>query len=105
MLDRAGALRDQLEALAPPPDTSTQRRRNTNTEEEDNVVDNDQAADSKPTLESASRALLTAAMEMQRADAAPTAVQVAACATARKDYQTVMARFAAVRAKVQANSR
>jgi photosystem II stability/assembly factor-like uncharacterized protein len=105
MLDRAGALRDEIEALAPPPDTSTQRRRNTNTEEEDNVVDNDEAAESKPTLESASRALLTAAMDMQRADVAPTAVQVAACAAARKDYGAVMARFAAVRAKVQSNSR
>jgi hypothetical protein len=49
--------------------------------------------------------LLTAAMDMQRADVAPTAVQVAACAAARKDYGAVMARFAAVRAKVQSNSR
>jgi photosystem II stability/assembly factor-like uncharacterized protein len=46
-----------------------------------------------PTLESASNALLGAAMAMQGADATPTGTQVAACARARAQADTVMARW------------
>jgi photosystem II stability/assembly factor-like uncharacterized protein len=46
-----------------------------------------------PTLESASRAALSAAMAMQDADTPPTAAQVAACTRARALVNTVMARW------------
>jgi photosystem II stability/assembly factor-like uncharacterized protein len=48
---------------------------------------------SAPTLESVSAAMLAAAMAMQAADLAPTAREVAACANARRDSTTVMARW------------
>ncbi|HEV8197682.1 MAG TPA: hypothetical protein VGP87_13640, partial [Gemmatimonadales bacterium] len=46
-----------------------------------------------PTLESASTALLAAAMAMQGADVAPTSAQVAACDRARAQAAEVMARW------------
>ncbi|MFI5213862.1 MAG: hypothetical protein ACHQU8_04925, partial [Gemmatimonadales bacterium] len=54
-----------------------------------------------PTLESASAALLAAAMAMQNADLAPTAAQVAACDRARAAAAPVMARWARLRADVR----
>jgi photosystem II stability/assembly factor-like uncharacterized protein len=107
MIENAGPLKAELESLAPPPDTSTQRRRNVNTEEEedDDAGEADVADAKAPSLESASRALLTAAMAMQRAETTPTAAEVAACADARKDYHAVMARYDALSAKIHANTR
>jgi hypothetical protein len=46
-----------------------------------------------PTLQSVSTAMLAAAMAMQGAEVAPTAREVAACATARTQSATVMARW------------
>jgi len=45
------------------------------------------------TLESVSTAMMAAALAMQSADVAPTARDVAACANARRDSATVMARW------------
>lgn len=50
-----------------------------------------------PSLESASNALLAAAMAMQGADVAPTAAQTAACAAARALYAKVMAQWTGIR--------
>jgi photosystem II stability/assembly factor-like uncharacterized protein len=59
-----------------------------------------------PTLESASNALLGAAMALQGADVTPTAAQVAACARARTQAATVLARWARIkRAAAQSRSR
>jgi hypothetical protein len=52
-----------------------------------------------PNLESAASALMGAAMSMQRADATPTAVEVAACTSARKDAAAVMAKWDALRTR------
>jgi hypothetical protein len=80
-----------------------------NTEEEEDEDAGEADADAMdappPTLESASRALLAAAMAMQRGETTPTAAEVAACAEARKDFHVVMARFDAVSAKIHANTR
>ncbi len=46
-----------------------------------------------PTLQSAGAAMLAAAMAMQGADAAPTAREIAACATARAQAATVMGKW------------
>ncbi len=99
MLANAGALRAQIESLAPAPDTSARRRRNLNTEEEEDEADVEAVApEPKPTLESVSRSLLDAAMAMQRADVAPTAAQVEDCAKARNEFHAVMAKFASLTA-------
>jgi len=50
-----------------------------------------------PTLESASNALLAAAMALQRAEVTPTAAQVAACAKAREQSRAVLTRWTALR--------
>ena len=50
-----------------------------------------------PTLEGASTAMMTAAMAMQGADAAPTANEVAACDRARAQARAVMPRWTALR--------
>ena len=50
-----------------------------------------------PTLESASTAMLAAAMAMQRADVTPTANQVAACARAREQSRAVLQRWTALK--------
>jgi photosystem II stability/assembly factor-like uncharacterized protein len=50
-----------------------------------------------PTLESASNALLAAAMAMQSADVAPTANQIAACTAARAEAVTTLARWTALK--------
>src|SRR4051812_7851888 len=55
-----------------------------------------------PSLEAASNALQAAAMAMQSAEVAQTAAQVAAAASARTDARTVMARWAAVKARAAA---
>jgi hypothetical protein len=52
-----------------------------------------------PTLGGVSSSLLGAAMAMQAADVAPTASEVAACVRARSDLATVMARWAALKAR------
>jgi hypothetical protein len=51
------------------------------------------AADASPTLDGVSTTLMAAAMAMQGADVAPTAREVAACASARRHAATVMARW------------
>jgi photosystem II stability/assembly factor-like uncharacterized protein len=50
-------------------------------------------APAAPTLQSVSTEMLAAAMSMQAAESAPTAREVAACATARTNAATVMARW------------
>ena len=50
-----------------------------------------------PSLEAVSNTLLTAAMAMQNADVAPTAVQIAACAAAREQAASVLPRWYALR--------
>jgi hypothetical protein len=50
-----------------------------------------------PTLESVSASLLSAAMAMQSAEVAPTAVQVAACVKARVEMARVMAKWSALK--------
>jgi hypothetical protein len=50
-----------------------------------------------PSLETASTALLAAAMAMQRADVAPTAAQIAAASRARADAAAVMARWTTIK--------
>ena len=55
-----------------------------------------------PSLEAVSNALQAAAMAMQAAEVAPTAVQLAAANAARAQAKPVMARWAAVQAKVKA---
>ena len=52
-----------------------------------------------PNLESAASALMGAGMSMQRADATPTAVEVTACTSARKDAAAVMAQWNALRTR------
>ncbi|MBL0169780.1 MAG: glycoside hydrolase [Gemmatimonadaceae bacterium] len=55
-----------------------------------------------PSLETVSNMLLAAAMGMQAADFAPTAVQIAACAAARKQAAAVMPEWSAARAGIAA---
>jgi len=50
-----------------------------------------------PTLESVSTAMLAAAMAMQRAEVAPTAAQITACAKAREQSRMVLPRWAALK--------
>ncbi len=52
-----------------------------------------------PTLNGVSQSLMSAAMSMQEAEAAPTARQVAACDAARAQLQDVMGRWKAVQAR------
>jgi len=54
-------------------------------------------ATSTPSLEAVSNAMLTAAMAMQNADVAPTAVQIAACAAARAQGALVLPQWNALR--------
>ena len=60
------------------------------------------AATATPTLEAVSNALQAAAMGMQGAEVAPTAVQVAAAAAARRQYVTTMGRWTLARTKAKA---
>jgi len=55
------------------------------------------AATAPPTLESASAALLAAAMAMQRAEVAPTAGQIAAAARARTQAAAALRQWTALR--------
>jgi hypothetical protein len=57
------------------------------------------AAAQAPTLESASSALMAAAMAMQGADVAPTAGQVATAAKARADARVVMQKWSGLKAR------
>jgi hypothetical protein len=81
-LDSGSALRAQVESLAPAP-----RPRGRGFFGRPNPAE-------PPTLESASNALLQAAMALQGAEVAPTAAQVAACDRARTQAATVLARWA-----------
>ncbi len=83
----SGALRAQVESLAPPAPPPGARRGPF------------QAEPRAPTLESASSGALAAAMAMQDADVAPTAAQVAACARARTQVNAVLARWRRVQAR------
>ena len=60
------------------------------------------AAASSPSLETVSNAMQGAAMGIQGADVAPTAVQIAACAAARKMAATAMPEWASMKAAVTA---
>ena len=60
------------------------------------------AATATPTLEAVSNALQAAAMGMQGAEVAPTAVQVAAAAAARRQYVTTMGRWTLARTRAKA---
>ncbi len=52
-----------------------------------------------PSLQSATGTLMSAAMAMQAADAAPTAAEIAGCASARSELRTVMARWTTLRTR------
>ncbi len=82
----AAALRAEIEALAPPPAPPTSRFFGP-------------APSGPPTLQGASRALMAAAMSMQEAEMPATARQVAACDEARAQFEDVMARWNALRAR------
>ena len=60
------------------------------------------AGTSEPSLETVSNAMLAAAMSMQAADTPPTAVQIAACAAARKASAEVMPKWTKVKAALAA---
>lgn len=60
------------------------------------------AGTSGPSLETVSNMLLAAAMSMQAADTPPTAVQIAACAAARKASADVMPKWTKVKAALAA---
>ncbi len=60
------------------------------------------AATATPTLEAVSNALQAAAMGMQGGEVAPTAVQVAAAAAARRQYVTTMGRWTLARTRAKA---
>jgi len=88
----ADAVRQELEALAP---SGLQRNIRGGFRRRG-------AAPATPTLEAVSNTMQTAAMAMQGADVAPTAVQVAACANARAQGRAAMARWTAVRTRANA---
>jgi hypothetical protein len=46
--------------------------------------------------------MITAAMSMQAADAAPTAREVAACADAQRQFAAIMGKWTALKAQVAA---
>jgi photosystem II stability/assembly factor-like uncharacterized protein len=87
---RPAGLRAQLDSLAPAP------RRGGGTR---GVGRPGPAA--PPSLESASSALLAAAMAMQSAEVTPTAAQVAACERAQAQAAQVMARWTRLRAELR----
>src|SRR5256885_660153 len=80
----SGAARAQVESLAPAAPARAPRAL---------ARPGQPAPATPPTLESASRAALAAAMAMQDADVAPTAAQVAACTRARAQVNAVLARW------------
>lgn len=81
------ALKEDLEALAPASSQVRVRRRRRGP---------GGGADT-PSLESVSNTLLAAAMAMQNADVAPTAVQIATCAAARRQAAPVLAKWNAIK--------
>jgi photosystem II stability/assembly factor-like uncharacterized protein len=83
----ASALRAQLDSIAPA-QTGARRRPG---------FGPGAGAAPSPTLESASNALMAAAMAMQGADMAPTAGQVAAAAKARTEARAVMQKWEALK--------
>ena len=82
----AAALKAQVESLAPAPQARARGRRLFRP-----------GPAQRTTLESASNALLGAAMAMQAADVTPTAAEVAGCERARTESASVMARWARLR--------
>jgi hypothetical protein len=89
---RPAALRAQLDSLAPAPRRGGGGR---------GGFGRPGGPATPPSLESASNALLAAAMAMQNADVAPTAAQVAACERARTQAAEVMAKWARLRAEMR----
>jgi hypothetical protein len=85
------AVRAQLDSIAPAPARPGGRR----------GFGRRGGADVAQTLNSASDALIAAAMVMQSADVAPTASQLAGAEKAQRDAQAVMARWAAVKSRVR----
>jgi photosystem II stability/assembly factor-like uncharacterized protein len=88
--DDVDMLKQQIAALAPPPQAGGRGGQR-----------GGRGAITSPTLDSVSAAMLTAAMAMQAADAAPTARDIAACANARRDSLTVMSRWMRLKANVE----
>jgi len=90
--DSTSALRAKLDSLAPPPATGPRQfafgRRG--------------ARNAPPTLQSASSALMEAAMAMQGAETTPTAAEVAACDHARAESEAVLAKWKALRGTARA---
>ena len=85
----SSALRAQLDSIAPPPARGGGRR--------GGFGRRGGAGGATPTLNGVSDALLAAAMAMQSADVAPTAVDIAAADRARTQASSVMARWNALR--------
>ena len=82
------ALKAEIEALAPQPRPAGPGR-----------FFGGGAPAGPPTLNGVSQSLMSAAMAMQEAEAAPTARQIAACEAARAQLQEVMRRWNAVRSR------
>ncbi len=87
----ADAIKGELEALAPTGLVRNIRQRGRRP-----------GGAAQPTLEAVSNALQTAAMAMQAAERAPTAVQIAAADAARAQAKPIMAQWTAVQLKVKA---
>lgn len=86
------ALKATLEEVAPASQTQRVRRRR----------GPGGAAQTVPSLETVSNAMLAAAMAMHNSDAAPTAIQVAACTAARAQNTQVMPRWEKLKRDVAA---
>jgi hypothetical protein len=95
--DDVAAFRQQLIAIAPPPPAGGGRGGPGGGRGAGGGRGGRGGAEAAPTLDSASAALLAAAMAMQAADVGPTAREVAACADARRQAAAVMARWTKLR--------
>jgi len=91
------SLRATLDSIAPPPVRGGGRR--------GGFGRRGGAGNATPTLNGASDALLAAAMAMQSADVAPTAVQIAAADRARAQATAVMGKWSVLRASTSARGR
>ena len=92
----ASSLKAQIDSIAPAQTGTGARRRP--------GFGPGAGAAQSPTLESASNALMAAAMAMQGADVAPTAGQVATAAKARADARAVMQKWAALKGSKAASA-
>jgi photosystem II stability/assembly factor-like uncharacterized protein len=86
--DDVNVMKRQLATLAPPPSTGGGRGFGGG-----GGARGARGGASATNLESVSSAMMAAAMAMQSADVVPTAKEVAACANARRDSNTVMAQW------------